>query len=107
MSEVEALRSEARRLKSKGVDILIAVGHSGFNEDNEIAREVDELDVVVGGHTNTLLWNGDNPLGEIPVGPYPVQVQQPRNQVKGSDHFQHVKLAIANANTSEGRERFI
>jgi len=107
VSEVEALRSEARRLKSKGVDILIAVGHSGFNEDNEIAREVDELDVVVGGHTNTLLWNGDNPLGEIPVGPYPVQVQQPRNQVKGSDHFQHVKLAIANANTSEGRERFI
>ena len=81
MSEIESLRSEARRLKSQGVDILIAVGHSGFNEDNEIARQVEGLDVVVGGHTNTLLWNGANPLGEIPVGPYPVQVTQPRNQV--------------------------
>ena len=81
MSEIESLRSEARRLNSQGVDILIAVGHSGFNEDNEIARQVEGLDVVVGGHTNTLLWNGANPLGEIPVGPYPVQVTQPRNQV--------------------------
>ena len=95
-SEIEALRSEARRLKSEGVDIIIAVGHSGFNEDTEIAREVDGLDVVVGGHTNTLLWNGDNPLGEIPVGPYPVEVQQPRNRVKGSHRFQYALCKTSN-----------
>ena len=83
MSEIEALRAEARRLRGEGVDILIAVGHSGFSEDTEIAREVEGLDVVVGGHTNTLLWNGENPLGEIPAGPYPVEVTQPRNQVNG------------------------
>ena len=83
VSEIEALRAEARRLRGEGVDILIAVGHSGFGEDTEIAREVEGLDVVVGGHTNTLLWNGENPLGEIPAGPYPVEVTQPRNQVNG------------------------
>ena len=83
VSEIAALRTEARRLKGEGVDILIAVGHSGFSEDTEIAREVEGLDVVVGGHTNTLLWNGENPLGEVPAGPYPVQVMQPRNRVNG------------------------
>ena len=87
VNEIEALRSEARRLKGAGADIIIAVGHSGFGEDKEIAREVDGLDVVVGGHTNTLLWNGENPLGEIPAGPYPVQVRQPRNRVTESMSF--------------------
>ena len=87
VNEIEALRSEARRLKGMGADIIIAVGHSGFGEDKEIAREVDGLDVVVGGHTNTLLWNGENPLGEVPAGPYPVQVRQPRNRVIESISF--------------------
>ena len=82
-----------------GADIIIAVGHSGFGEDKEIAREVDGLDVVVGGHTNTLLWNGENPLGEVPAGPYPVQVRQPRNRVIESISFnsqcQNIKTSNA------------
>lgn len=35
------------------------------------------LDVVIGGHTNTLLWNGPNPLGEETRGPYPTDVVGP------------------------------
>ena len=52
------MRKEAERLKKQGVNILIAVGHAGFIKDQEIAENVPDIDVVVGGHTNTFLWTG-------------------------------------------------
>lgn len=58
LDEIEGVRSEAERLKSQGVDILIAVGHAGYLKDMEIAQSVPDIDVVVGGHTNTFLYNG-------------------------------------------------
>ena len=56
--EVKGVRDEAQRLKQQGVNILIAVGHAGYLKDMEIAEKVPDIDVVVGGHTNTFLWNG-------------------------------------------------
>ena len=56
--EVESVKTEARRLTSQGVKIIIALGHSGFEKDQEIARQVPEVDIVVGGHTNTFLYTG-------------------------------------------------
>ncbi|CAB4055455.1 NT5E [Lepeophtheirus salmonis] len=35
IDEVEAIDKEAKKLKSEGIDILIALGHSGYQEDNE------------------------------------------------------------------------
>ena len=41
--EVESLQKAADKLrKVEGVDIIIAVGHSGYNRDLEIASEVGE-----------------------------------------------------------------
>lgn len=34
------------------------------------------MDVVIGGHTNTFLWNGEPPDTEKPEGPYPYMVKQ-------------------------------
>ena len=34
------------------------MGHAGFITEQDIAKEIEELDVVVGGHTNTFLYNG-------------------------------------------------
>ncbi|KAA0195252.1 hypothetical protein HAZT_HAZT011110 [Hyalella azteca] len=56
--EITAVRREARRLKSEGVDIIVGLGHAGYRKDVELARHVVELDVVVGGHTNTFLYTG-------------------------------------------------
>lgn len=57
--EIVAIKREAAKLKSKGVKILIALGHSGYTTDKKIAEQVPDLDVVVGGHTNTFLYNGE------------------------------------------------
>lgn len=76
LDEVTSIRREAKRLKAQGVNILIAVGHSGFEVDKKIAREVEDIDLVIGGHTNTFLYNGKQPDLETPEGLYPTTVVQ-------------------------------
>lgn len=36
-----------------------------------------DVDLVIGGHTNTFLYNGDQPDAERIDGPYPTVVKQP------------------------------
>ena len=58
------------------MNIFIAVGHSGFERDKEIGRAIDDLDLIVGGHTNTFLYTGTNlPSNEQPEGDYPYVVK--------------------------------
>jgi 5'-nucleotidase len=59
LPEIPSITAEARRLKNQGVNILIALGHSGFDMDKQIAEQVDDIDLVIGGHTNTFLYNGE------------------------------------------------
>jgi len=55
---VFSVKNEAKRLKADGVEILIALGHSGYELDLKMAKEIEEIDVVVGGHSHTFLWTG-------------------------------------------------
>lgn len=75
--EVIAVRSECDDLRNgKGVDVIVALGYAGFKTDKRIAKEVADVDVVIGGLTNTLLWNGPLPNIEPVDGPYPTMVVQ-------------------------------
>ncbi|XP_034940556.1 protein 5NUC-like isoform X2 [Chelonus insularis] len=76
LDEVQSIKKEVKKLQANGVNILIALGHSGFSMDKKIAAKVDGLDLVIGGHTNTFLYNGKPPGSEKPEGPYPVEVEQ-------------------------------
>lgn len=44
--------------------------------DKEIAANCPDIDVVIGGHTNTFLYNGTQPDLEKIEGPYPTMVRQ-------------------------------
>ncbi|XP_030029332.2 uncharacterized protein LOC115446696 [Manduca sexta] len=81
IEEVKAIREEVKNLKKEGVKIFIALGHSGFTKDLQIAKEVEDIDLVIGGHTNTFLWNGQVPDIEEPQGPYPTLVKQASGRV--------------------------
>ncbi|GIY17670.1 protein 5NUC [Includes: UDP-sugar hydrolase [Caerostris extrusa] len=74
--EIEYIKKEVKKLTAKGLTKIIAVGHSGFDVDLKIAKEVPELDIVVGGHTNTFLYTGPPPSVEEPRGPYPVVIER-------------------------------
>ncbi|MEN8223311.1 MAG: 5'-nucleotidase C-terminal domain-containing protein [Acidobacteriota bacterium] len=45
-----------RHLKKKN-NILIALSHLGYGEDKKLARNMKEIDVIIGGHSHTLLEN--------------------------------------------------
>ena len=70
---VEATRREVKALTDQGVDKIILLSHSGYTVDQRIAREVAGIDVIVGGHSHTLLSNTDDKA----EGPYPTMVKGP------------------------------
>ncbi|XP_054253646.1 5'-nucleotidase [Indicator indicator] len=72
--EIEALQVQVNKLTAMGVNKIIALGHSGFSVDKNIAQKVKGVDVVIGGHTNTFLYTGTPPSTEQPAGPYPFMV---------------------------------
>ena len=55
---IESVRREAQSLTTRGISIIIALGHAGFSVDLEIAEKVDEVDFVIGGHSNSFLYTG-------------------------------------------------
>lgn len=80
--EVSALKREAKRLKLQGVNILIALGHSGYFKDLEIAKNVEDIDLVIGGHSNTFLSNKNTTeIPETVVDLYPKEVKQSSGRI--------------------------
>lgn len=68
--EIESLTADVAALREEGADIVIALNHVGLKNDLEIAEKVPGLDLVVGGHSHTLLSNTD----EDAAGSYPIMV---------------------------------
>ncbi len=66
---VEAVQAEVDRLTEEGVNKIIVLSHSGYGVDQRVAEETTGVDVIVGGHTNTLLGDMDGAQG-----PYPTMV---------------------------------
>ena len=85
LDEVESVQNEARKLKSLNppIDILIALGHAGYEKDKEIAEKVSEIDIVVGGHSHSFLYTGQvsENMVEVVEGDYPTYVTQPSGKV--------------------------
>ncbi|XP_034827397.1 apyrase-like [Maniola hyperantus] len=78
---LEAAKREAKELNDQGVDIIIVLSHCGLDVDKKIARDSGEyIDIIVGGHSHSLLWNGPAPSGEAVAGPYPVFVESSANK---------------------------
>ena len=67
---VEAVQGEVDRLTEEGVNKIVVLSHSGFETDKRVAEATTGVDVIVGGHSNTLLSNEQE--GAVDV--YPVMV---------------------------------
>jgi 2',3'-cyclic-nucleotide 2'-phosphodiesterase (5'-nucleotidase family) len=52
LSSEETIRKYAHELREKS-DIIVVLSHSGFNADADLAKKVDGVDVIVGGHSHT------------------------------------------------------
>ncbi len=63
---VDSAREAAARLREDGVDIVIALTHSGVEGDRRLARQVEDIDLIVGGHSHTPLFEPELVSG-IPI----------------------------------------
>ncbi|MGM0688331.1 MAG: bifunctional metallophosphatase/5'-nucleotidase [Bacillota bacterium] len=52
----ETAKNLVENLRSQGAQVVIAITHSSVEEDIELARDVEGIDVIVGGHTHTALY---------------------------------------------------
>jgi len=54
----ETIRKYLPEVKKKGADIVMVLSHLGTVEDEKLAKEVDGIDIIVGGHSHTALDHG-------------------------------------------------
>ncbi|MBZ9809810.1 MULTISPECIES: bifunctional metallophosphatase/5'-nucleotidase [unclassified Mesorhizobium] len=71
--DVKSITAEVEKLKGEGVNKIIAVTHIGYNRERDVIAKISGVDVVVGGHSHTLLSNTDPKA----AGPYPTMVDNP------------------------------
>uniref|UniRef100_A0A6B0VEZ0 5'-nucleotidase n=1 Tax=Ixodes ricinus TaxID=34613 RepID=A0A6B0VEZ0_IXORI len=77
LDEIDSVKKEIENLKNRSVKIFALISHVGYQKDKEIAQKVEDLHFIVGGHTNTFLYNGTGakgPGGETIEGDYPTVV---------------------------------
>lgn len=67
---VNAVQGEVDTLTEMGVNKIIVLSHSGYVVDQAVAAGTTGVDVIVGGHSNTLLSNTNDRAS----GPYPTMV---------------------------------
>lgn len=74
-----AVAAAIAELSGQDVDKIVVLSHLGYESDIALAKAVPGIDVIVGGHSHTLL--GDparlGKLGLTPAGPYPTEVRGP------------------------------
>lgn len=76
---VESVQQQVAALSASGVNKVVLLSHLGYEQDKALASQVSGVDVIVGGHSHTLLADGQglSDIGLIPEGPYPTVVQAP------------------------------
>ena len=60
-----------KALQTQKVNIIIVLSHLGLPFDEELAKNVSGVDLIVGGHTHDYIGPGS------PLGPYPIVERSP------------------------------
>jgi 5'-nucleotidase/UDP-sugar diphosphatase len=71
--DIATITAEVEKLKGQGVNKIIALTHVGYPRDKELIAKIPGVDVVVGGHSHSLLSNTDDKA----EGPYPTMIDNP------------------------------
>jgi 5'-nucleotidase / UDP-sugar diphosphatase len=76
---VMSVSNSVAMLHKEGVSRIILLSHLGYDEDIALAKKVKGIQVIVGGHTHSLLGDsaGLAMLGLRSEGPYPTVVKNP------------------------------
>ena len=51
------LQKEVDKLLAQGIDRIIMLSHSGYEEEKDIAKHVSGVDIILGGHSHDLIFD--------------------------------------------------
>ena len=70
---------EVAALTAQGVNKIVLLSHLGYAQDLKLAAAVSGIDIIVGGHSHSLLGDALSlaSVGLVPEGPYPTEVLAP------------------------------
>lgn len=71
--DINTITAEVEKLRAEGINKIIALTHVGYPRDKEMIAKIPGVDVVVGGHSHSLLSNTDDKA----EGPYPTMIDNP------------------------------
>ncbi len=77
--EVESAKKVVAALEAQGVNKIVALTHIGYEKDIALAKAVAGIDVIVGGHSHTLLGDFSG-LGLTSTGEYPTVANSSRSE---------------------------
>jgi 5'-nucleotidase / UDP-sugar diphosphatase len=77
--EIESAKKWVEELETKGVNKIVLMTHYGYTQDQELAKQVGGVDVIISADSHTLLGDVTD-LGLEPKGPYPTMVTSPRDE---------------------------
>jgi len=64
LDQVKEINDDIEVLKGKGVKLIFLLSHSGYEEDILLAKKLKGIDIIIGGHSQTLV---NEPWGNTPI----------------------------------------
>lgn len=70
---VSSLQSQIDSLTKRKINKIILLSHLGYDEDIAVAKQLNGVDVIIGGHSHSYLGSAEIPGFPKPMGPYPTK----------------------------------
>lgn len=74
---IQSIKKTVAEIEAIGINKIIVLSHIGYDADKIIAQEVKGIDIIVGGHSHTLLGDEEyRQFGLTPEGNYPTVIKK-------------------------------
>ena len=60
LEPIGSIQTEVDKLITQNINKIVVLGHGGYLLDQQIAKNVKGIDVVIGGHSHTFLYSGES-----------------------------------------------
>ncbi len=75
LDNIQTAQRYINELLQVGVNNIILLTHIGYDEDKALAQSITGADIIIGGHSHTLLGEEFRALGLSPEGAYPTVIK--------------------------------
>ncbi len=92
LNPIEAVKEAASQLRQAGAEFILCLSHLGFPFDKKMAKEAKVIDVILGGHSHTILskayWQDQTAILQTGayghfIGSWELEIEAFEGKVKG------------------------